>query len=145
MDIQDRIRVVEEAKSWLKTPWHHQANKKGVGVDCAMFLRMVYINAGIIKPFDVDNYKEQWFLHRDEERFLSFMNRFGKEINNPKPGDAIIFKYGRCFSHGAIVIEYPIIIHSYRPSKYVVYDDITCSSDLKVRDRKSFEVVKWLQ
>ena len=27
-------RVLTEARSWMGTPWHHQARLKGVGVDC---------------------------------------------------------------------------------------------------------------
>ncbi len=31
-----RENIVNEAMQWIRTPWHHQANIKGVGVDCAM-------------------------------------------------------------------------------------------------------------
>ena len=31
----------------------------------------------------------------------------------PAPGDIALFKFGRVFSHGAIVIEWPRLIHAY--------------------------------
>ena len=27
--------IVTEARTWVRTPYHHQARLKGVGVDCA--------------------------------------------------------------------------------------------------------------
>ncbi|HYL49488.1 MAG TPA: hypothetical protein VET84_09005 [Stellaceae bacterium] len=29
------------------------------------------------------------------------------------PGDIALWRFGRCFSHGAIVIEWPVVIHAY--------------------------------
>ena len=37
--------IIAEARSWLGTPWHHQASLKGVGCDCIGFVR------GVAKPF----------------------------------------------------------------------------------------------
>ena len=38
---QLRERIVAEARSWVDTPYIHQACAKGVGVDCAMLIRAV--------------------------------------------------------------------------------------------------------
>ena len=62
-------RVVAEAKTWLRTPYHHAADIKGVGVDCAMILLRVYQAVGAVPPeVDPRPYPADWFLHRDEER-----------------------------------------------------------------------------
>ena len=37
-----RADIVEEARSWLGTPYHHQAALKGVGCDCIGLLRDVF-------------------------------------------------------------------------------------------------------
>jgi cell wall-associated NlpC family hydrolase len=138
----DRVNIITEAKSWLGTPFHHFGKLKGVGVDCAMFLRGVYSNCKIIPAFEIGNYPEQWYLHRDEERFLGFMHKYGKEIKSPPlPGDVAIFRFGRCFSHGTIVINWPWIIHAYKPLKKVVYDNVL-ESGLTRRSKKFFEVNK---
>ncbi len=31
----------------------------------------------------------------------------------PLPGDVVLWRFGRCYSHGAIVIEWPTVIHAY--------------------------------
>ncbi len=43
---------------------------------------------------------------RDEKR----RQLFGGFV---EPGDIVLWKFGRCFSHGAIIVEWPTIIHAY--------------------------------
>jgi cell wall-associated NlpC family hydrolase len=40
-------RLVEEARSWAGTPFQHQGQLKGTGVDCAQFVALVAKGAGI--------------------------------------------------------------------------------------------------
>ena len=68
-----RAAVVAEARSWIGTPYHHAADVKGHGVDCAMLLVRVYCDLGLIEPFDPRPYTRDWFLHRSEERYLGFL------------------------------------------------------------------------
>ena len=37
-----------------------------------------------------------------------------RSVAEPLPGDIVLYKFGRCFSHAGIVIAWPQIIHSYR-------------------------------
>jgi cell wall-associated NlpC family hydrolase len=37
-----RARVVALARTWLGTPYHHQASLRGAGADCLGLLRGVY-------------------------------------------------------------------------------------------------------
>lgn len=113
MDSSSRDRILTEALSWIGTPWHHQGRIKGVGVDCAMFLCEVYERAGLVPHIDPRPYSQDWHFHRSEEKFLSWVTDYGEEINTPEPGCVAIFKFGRCFSHGAIVTNWPMVIHSY--------------------------------
>lgn len=108
-----RAAVVSEAYTWLGTPYHHQARVKGVGVDCAMILADVYHTCGLIPYIDPRPYPADWHLHRDEERYLGWIARYTHPVDVPKPGDIALFKFGRCVSHGAIVVEWPLILHSY--------------------------------
>lgn len=43
-----RAEVVEIARTWLATPYRHQASVKGLGVDCVGFLVGVALEAGLI-------------------------------------------------------------------------------------------------
>lgn len=107
-----RAAVVAAARSWLGTPYHHQGRVKGAGVDCAMLLAEVYCEAGLIGRIDPRPYPPDWHMHRSEERYLGWLARYGAPVDRPLPGDAAAFRFGRCFSHGAIVEAWPRVIHA---------------------------------
>jgi NlpC/P60 family putative phage cell wall peptidase len=121
-----RSQVVREALTWLGTPYHHHGRIKGAGVDCAMLLLEVYQRAGLIpEGYDPGIYAPEWHLHRSEELYLAGVERFATPLPEgaePQPGDIALFRFGRTISHGAIVLEWPGVIHSYR-GQGVVLDD----------------------
>ena len=113
MDDEQRASVVAEARKWLGTPYHHAAQCKGAGVDCAMLPAAVYRAAGLIPEFKVDHYSPDWHLHRDVERYLDIVTAHATEVPEPTgPGDFVLYRWGRAFAHGAIIVEWPTIIHA---------------------------------
>lgn len=108
-----RDAILAEARSWLRTPYHHQGFVKGAGVDCAFLLICVYHAVGVIPWIDPRPYPPDWHFHRDEERYLGWVEQYCEQVEQPKPGDIAVFRIGRCISHGAIVVDYPNCIHSY--------------------------------
>lgn len=52
--LEYRLAVIESAKAWLGTPWHHMARVRGAGVDCAQLLMATYSDAGVIEPFEFE-------------------------------------------------------------------------------------------
>jgi len=125
-EAQQRAAIVAEAQSWLKTPYHHAADVRGAGVDCGMLLVRVFVDAGLCAPFDPRPYPPDWMLHRSEERYLGFIFDRTKEVLRPRPGDVMIFKYGRCYSHGGIVTcANPLtLIHAFKPAGMVIEDEV---------------------
>lgn len=119
-------KIVEEAKSWLKTPWHHEARVKEGGVDCGMFLLEVYERVGLIPHIVPPHYGPDFMLHRNEEWYVEIILRFADEIENPPyfPGDAVVMKNGRIYSHGGIIIEWPRIIHASVTDRIVIFGDM---------------------
>ena len=100
-----RAAVVAEARSWIGTPYHHAADVKGRtgGVDCAMLLVRVYCDRGLVEKFDPRPYTRDWFLHRNEERYLGFLLARSCEVCRSLEGDIVLFRFGRCFAHAGIV------------------------------------------
>jgi NlpC/P60 family putative phage cell wall peptidase len=132
MSAMQRAAVVAEARSWIGTPYHHAADVKGHGVDCALLLVRVYCDLGLVEPFDPRPYTRDWFLHRNEERYLGFLLARSHEVREPALGDIILFRIGRCFAHAGIVsrVEPLAIIHAFAPSSHVVEDVIAANADL---------------
>jgi hypothetical protein len=135
-----RAAVVAAARGWLGTPYHHMADIKGVGVDCAMILVRTYCDLGLVEPFDPRPYTRDWMLHRSEERYLGFLLDRAREVEAPLPGDVILFRYGRCFSHGGIVTNAdPLtLVHAFAPSRRVVEDQLDRNAELMSHPRKFF-------
>jgi cell wall-associated NlpC family hydrolase len=122
----ERAAVVAAARAWLGTPYHHAADVKGAGVDCAMLLVRVYCDLGLVKPFDPRPYTRDWMLHRNEEKYLGFLLARARIIASPGPGDVILFRVGRCFAHGGIVsrTEPLSIVHAFAGVGAVVEDEV---------------------
>lgn len=113
-DDAQRAAVVEEARTWIGTPFHHAARVKGAGVDCLMLLAEVYERAGVAGHVEPPFYVPDWHLHRDAERYAEGLLRYARPITAPPdPGDIALFRFGRTFSHGAIVVDWPRLIHAY--------------------------------
>jgi len=121
-----RAAIVAEALSWTGTPFHHAARVKGAGVDCLMLLAEVYERAGIVTRVDPPFYVPDWHLHRDAERYLDGLRSHASEIDGPPlPGDIALFRFGRTFSHGAIVTDWPRLVHAYWAARIVTRADAT--------------------
>ena len=120
-----RALVVAEALSWDRTPYHHAGRIKGVGVDCAMLPAEVYKVAGLphLQP---PEYSLDWHLNREEERLKDWVDRFAVQLPAgwlPQPADLVLYRFGRCYSHTAIVIAWPRVIHAVRQYGQVMQDD----------------------
>ena len=137
---EQREQVVRAARDWIGTPYHPHARMKGAGVDCAMFPIAVYQECGLLPlEYVPPSYSPQWHLHHSEEIYLREIGRFAEEISGPpQPGDFMVYKFGRAFSHGALIVEWPTIIHSY-VNHGVVLSDGLADGALLSREHKFFE------
>lgn len=117
--------MVREALSWVGTPFHDASGVKGVGCDCAHFLIRVYAAVGLIEDFNPEHYVPQWFLHRDEPKFLRTLARYAHPIERERvtTADIIMYNFGRHAAHGAIVIDGQTIIHAFSYAGCVTRSD----------------------
>lgn len=123
-----RALVATEALSWQRTPYRHAGRLKGPqgGVDCGMFPLLVYQAAGVITgPLPVIRYSAQWHLHQRAEVYMLLIRQYAREIPlaDLRSGDFALWKYENTFSHGAIVLEPPQIIHATIAGRMVHLDD----------------------
>jgi cell wall-associated NlpC family hydrolase len=114
MDASQRQHVLDEARTWLGTPYHHKGRSKGVGVDCGGILYEVFKDH-IIGWSDFPSfYPEDWAMHKDaNERYVEFLGPFFNEVKAPKPASIVVFRYGRAFSHGTLFTERRTFIHAW--------------------------------
>jgi cell wall-associated NlpC family hydrolase len=134
MSVSQRAAVVAEAKTWIGTPYHHAADVKGHGVDCAMLLVRIYGDLGLVEKFDPRPYTRDWFMHHGEEKYLGFLFERAHEVREPGLGDTVVFRIGRLFAHAGIVSRLnPLsIIHAFAPSRFVI-EDIVGAGELSAK------------
>lgn len=122
-EAKSRAAVIIEGLSWVATPFKDCSDVKGPSgcVDCAMLLVRVHVDTGILEPFDPRPYPPTWLLHRDDELFLGWIRDKlgGREVKAPRVGDCLVYKFGRCFSHGAILINRDEVVHAFVKSRMV--------------------------
>lgn len=123
-----RQAVCAEARSWLRTPYHDHGRVKGSGADCALFPLDVYSAVLPVAAPPVPRYVMQWHLHQGEELYLNYVRASGAiEITEAQsqPGDFVLFRMGRLYAHGAIILGWPQIIHASNPRGVVLADAST--------------------
>jgi cell wall-associated NlpC family hydrolase len=116
-ELESRVTIIEYALSWLGTPFVDCADIRGKngGVDCAMLLVRCYVDTGRMKPFDPRPYEPRHMMSSSEEKFLGWVaGRLGGRITEtPKLGDLSIWQFGKCFSHGGVVINRREVVHAF--------------------------------
>jgi cell wall-associated NlpC family hydrolase len=138
-----RQAVLDEAATWLGTPFHHEARVKGHGVDCGQILLAIYETVGLIPHVETEHYPADFHLHRDREWYAEILGQHATEFSGPPdgevplPADIVLFKFGRVHSHGAIVVAWPRLIHAYFGAGRVCWGDATLQP-LADRPRRFF-------
>jgi len=131
-----REATIAAVKTWIGTPYHHRAKLKGYGVDCGQLIIAAFAEAGHIEDFETGDYTCDWHLHRSQEKYLSFVERHLVRVDDSEdlsvderlildpnwtiaPGDVVVFRVGRTFSHGGVCTGWPNMVHSYFPAETV--------------------------
>lgn len=115
---EQREQIVAEAKTWIGTRyrgWSHVKGAKG-GVDCGMLLKAVYQNVGLLPAGDLGidmTYSLQVAQHMEDTKYIDKIMEFCREIpeSEVQAGDIVVWKLGKAFAHGAIVVDWPLCIH----------------------------------
>ena len=111
---EDGKKIADAAMTWLGTPHINNARVKGKGVDCGMLLIGAVEDAGLMPKNSVEiaPYSNEWHLHHSDEWFLNYVKKYCRKVRKPRPGDILLYQYGRCVSHGAIYIGNDRVIHA---------------------------------
>lgn len=112
-----RAAIVAEARSWIGTPYRHQASLKGAGADCLGLIRGVYrVFCGPEKE-PITPYSPNWAEETGQETLRDAARRHLVEIDAAplRDGDVILIRVrdrGPA-KHAAIASGPDTIIHAY--------------------------------
>ncbi len=112
-----RGAILQEARSWIGTPYQHQASAKGAGCDCLGLVRGVWRALHGDEPERLPAYSPDWAEANEGEVLLGAARRHLVEIAPAQaaPGDVVLFRMDARapMKHAAIVEEGERIIHAY--------------------------------
>jgi NlpC/P60 family putative phage cell wall peptidase len=99
--------ILAAARSWLGTPYHHQAAAKGVGCDCLGLIRGIYQELYGEAAETPPPYSRDWAEASGSETMLAAARRhlIPVEPLHARPGDVLIFRIraGAMAKHAAIL------------------------------------------
>jgi NlpC/P60 family putative phage cell wall peptidase len=112
-----RDSIIAEARSWIGTPYRHQASLKGVGCDCLGLVRGVWRATSGEEPEAVPAYAPDWAEASGKEALAAAARRHLIEIGaeNFAPGDVLLFRWRQNFpaKHAAIVTAPYLMVHAH--------------------------------
>lgn len=112
-------RVVEIARTWIGTPYRHQASCKGAGTDCLGLLRGVWRALYGQEPEIIPPYSQDWAEPQREEVLLRAALRYLRPQERAlAQGDVLVFRMrdGAVAKHVGICgsgQNEPTFIHAY--------------------------------
>jgi NlpC/P60 family putative phage cell wall peptidase len=114
--LKRRADIVAATKSWLGTPYHHQASVKGAGCDCLGLIRGVWRDMFGQEPEVAPAYSPGWDEVNTEEHMLRICKKYLKEraLDFRQEGCVLIFRMKDNFvaKHCGIVTANDHMIHA---------------------------------
>lgn len=112
--------VVAAARSWIGTPYVHQASRKGAGADCLGLVRGVWDEIGGAALAPVPAYTPDWSEAQGEEALFAAAMAHLQPVarGEEAPGDILLFRMrrGAVAKHLGLLTETgaaPRFIHAY--------------------------------
>lgn len=103
-----RERIVTSARSWVGTPFHHQASVKAVGCDCLGLLRGIWRELYQREPVTAPCYDQSW-MRDGHELLLEALHRHCSPVDVGEicEGQILVFRWrmGWHCDHGRLHIS----------------------------------------
>lgn len=112
-----RADIVQAGRSWIGTPYHHQASLKGVGCDCLGLLRGIYREVVGPEPARAPPYRPDWAEAGGAETLLEAARLHLVEIATADAGagDVLLFRWRERLpaKHCAILTGPGTLLHAH--------------------------------
>ena len=110
--------ILDEALTWLGTPYRHQGSSKGVGCDCLGLVRGVWREVYGVEPAAPGPYAADWAEAGGGDRLLAAARGHCCErpASEAQPGDLVLFRWRAHLpaKHAGILLTGDSFIHAYQ-------------------------------
>jgi len=112
-----QMTILDEARHWLGTPFHHQASTCGAGADCLGLVRGIWRALYGTEPKPVPPYAPDWAEATGRETLLDAARRNLIDVprTQAQAGDVLLFRLRRNgpVRHCAILADKDGMIHAW--------------------------------
>ena len=112
-----RDEIVDAARLWLGTPYHHQASLRGVGCDCLGLVRGIWRDLCGDEPETPPPYSPSWAESLRQETLALAAERHLRPLalTEARPGDVLLFRWREHLpaKHCAILADPDRLIHAH--------------------------------
>ena len=112
-----RKNVLREARSWVGTPYRHQASTRGHGCDCLGLIRGVWRKLYDHEPQEIPVYTRDWGETGHHEPLLLAAKAWFVELPRyeARAGDVVVFRWknSTVAKHAGILSRRDCFIHAY--------------------------------
>lgn len=110
------FRLIACARTWLGTPYRHQASVKGLGADCVGFLKSAAVEADVITPALAASLPTDYSRQPAGGELRRLMGELliPVQSHDLRPGDLLLIRFAREDQHVAmltVVEPEPYVIH----------------------------------
>jgi len=109
--------IIAEARSWIGTPYRHQASLKGVGCDCLGLVRGVWRALNGPEPEIAPAYTADWAEAGGNESLAAAAARhlLPLALDEILPGDMLLFRWRAHLpaKHAAILVAADRMVHAH--------------------------------
>lgn len=87
-----RADALAEARTWIGTPYRHQASCKGAGTDCLGLIRGIWRALYGGEPVAIPPYTPDWSEPSRDEVLMRTARTLLTHVERPEPGDVLLFR-----------------------------------------------------
>ncbi len=109
-------KIIAIGRSWIGTPYHHQAALKGAGCDCLGLIRGIYRELYGREAETPPPYSPDWAETLGRETMLEAARRHLLEVPRDQmaPGDVLVFRLrlGTVAKHAGLLVTPQTMVHA---------------------------------
>ena len=113
------MQLVDVARTYVDTPFHHAGRLPGVGLDCIG----VPVCAAIACGFDVEDVRA--YPLRPNGMLQSIMESKLLRVDTRREGDVLLMRFDQALPHHLALLTGPTIIHAHIAARKCVEQDFT--------------------
>lgn len=112
-----REKIITEARTWLGTPYLHQASLRGTGCDCLGLIRGLWRTLIGPEPEPMRPYSADWAEAAGEETLLAMCEKYfhRADTDHIRAGDILVFRFreNAIAKHVGIALDGQRMIHAH--------------------------------